>query len=667
MNIANEYIEHRLAANIRRLVREGRRSLLPPPAMLVSEWADKNRQLPETSAEPGQWRTSRMESSRAVMNCVNKKEVRQITFMGSSQIAKTEIINNIIGYKIDLDPCAIMVMQPTEKDARDYVQLKLEPMLEDTVCLRKKVAKKKSRDADNSMFRKKFIGGWIIIVSGNSPSATRSRSAKLTIGDDIDAIPIAFQREGDPILRLIKRSTTFPDSLNINISTPTRYGESRIETLYEQSNKQKIFVKCLHCEAEQLLLEENLYWEKEFDMFGKVLRHFPETARYACAECGVLLTEQERLTMLQHHARWIAERPWIIEHEGFFLNELSSQISSMKKVVDQIRNAGLDIKDGKFDFSDAHEEKVEALFNTVFGRTYQPIRGESIEAIELLDRVEDYITKEDKKIPDDVQLLTTSIDVQEGMRGAAQRLEINVWGWGEKEEGWLIFRDNFPGNIKDLNSENSPWKRLEEFFKLTWKRKDGVELGQVVKMIDAGYETQTVYDFTAGRIREGIYAIKGASRYGADLLPRKLSPVNKGKSVLIVIGTQAAKAEIYGRLKNIKTPGARYIHYPRCYCDATYFKQYAAEQAVRKFTQYAEYIIFEKIKKQDANEAIDLHVYAYCGMKLLNPNWLRLKETNKRKSLQINQEQLFESSAAPVEKKQPQVFRRPVKNFASSW
>jgi len=660
MKINYKIIEIILNKNLQRVIFEGRKSLLPPPSILVSDWADANRMLPETSAEPGKWRTKRAEHTRTIMNSVNDPEVRMITIMGSSQWGKTEMMNNIIGYKIDVDPCSVMVMQPTEKDARDYVQFKLESMLNDTPVLRAKVATKKSRNSENTIFRKKFVGGYIIIVSGNSPSATRSRSAKLTIADDIDAIPILFQREGDPILRLIKRSTTYPDHLNINISTPTRAGESRIETLYNQSNMQRYFIDCPHCGHSQTMVEENLYWQKDVDMFGKVIAHYPETAAYRCVKCSCLITEAERIEALLK-GKWIAEHPYIKHHVGFFLNELSSSLSTMEKVVRQIIDSGLDIINGQFDFTNAHEEKVEALFNTTFGRTYQPVRGETIEAIDIMDRVENYVDEQNKLIPNEVLLITAAVDVQGGMHGEDQRLELNVFGWGDKEETWLLYRTKIAGNVRDLTSDSAVWRTVDKYWDLKWKRKDGIELSISIKVIDSGFETQVVYDYTAGRMREGLYAIKGATKYGADLLPRKLSPVNKGKTMLLVIGTQLAKHELFSRLKKITAPGPRYIHFPKIYCDADYFKQLAAEQAVRKYVGLHEFIVYEKRKKSDANEAIDLLVYNYAAMKLLNPNWQKLKQNLDKKAIELNPS-LFETNELPKERK---IIKK--KNFVTNW
>src|SRR5258706_1510959 len=71
----------------------------PPPRFTISEWADEKRRLsPESSAEPGQWHTARAEYQRGMMDAFNEPQVEMVTLMTSSQVGKTEMVNNIIGY-----------------------------------------------------------------------------------------------------------------------------------------------------------------------------------------------------------------------------------------------------------------------------------------------------------------------------------------------------------------------------------------------------------------------------------------------------------------------------------------------------------------------------------------------------------------------------------------
>jgi transposase len=54
-----------VAPNLVQALRRAHQAFSPPPALTVSQWADKHRQLsPEDSAEPGQWSTGRAEYLR---------------------------------------------------------------------------------------------------------------------------------------------------------------------------------------------------------------------------------------------------------------------------------------------------------------------------------------------------------------------------------------------------------------------------------------------------------------------------------------------------------------------------------------------------------------------------------------------------------------------------
>jgi len=71
----------------------------------VSQWADEYRFLSsEASAEPGKWHTDRAPYQREMMDAVNDPRTEMVVIMSSAQVGKTEIINNIIGYNVHLDP-----------------------------------------------------------------------------------------------------------------------------------------------------------------------------------------------------------------------------------------------------------------------------------------------------------------------------------------------------------------------------------------------------------------------------------------------------------------------------------------------------------------------------------------------------------------------------------
>ena len=145
------------------------RNFRPPAKLTVSEWADKRRRLsPETSAEAGPWRTSRTPYLKEPMDAFNDPKVNRIVMVASSQVGKSELELNIIGYIIDQDPGSILYVQPTLDDAKKFSRLRVAPMIRDSKL---KVADIKAKDSGNTILQKSFPGGMLTITGSNSASA----------------------------------------------------------------------------------------------------------------------------------------------------------------------------------------------------------------------------------------------------------------------------------------------------------------------------------------------------------------------------------------------------------------------------------------------------------------------------------------------------------------
>ena len=148
---------------LRRLWRVNRKqidSALVPDDLTVSQWADKYRRLsPESSAEAGPWRTKKTPYLKEVMDAFTDPTVRHIVMVAASQVGKSEAMNNIIGYIIDQDPGSILMIEPTNGDAREYSKLRIAPMVRDTKVLRNRVAKTLRGDTGNTILQKSYPGG----------------------------------------------------------------------------------------------------------------------------------------------------------------------------------------------------------------------------------------------------------------------------------------------------------------------------------------------------------------------------------------------------------------------------------------------------------------------------------------------------------------------------
>ena len=107
--------------------------LKPPPKLTLSEWADLYRMLSsEASAETGKWVTARAPYQKEIMDAVSDRETKKVIVMSSSQVGKTEIILNIIGYYIDYMPCPMMLVMPIEEMLKSFSKDRLSPMINAT-------------------------------------------------------------------------------------------------------------------------------------------------------------------------------------------------------------------------------------------------------------------------------------------------------------------------------------------------------------------------------------------------------------------------------------------------------------------------------------------------------------------------------------------------------
>jgi len=214
----------------------------------VSQWAEKNRRLsPESSAEAGPWRNERTPYLVDIMDAFTDPKVNKLTVVAASQVGKSEVELNIIGYIIDQDPGSTIYVQPTLDDARKFSRLRIAPMIRDSKPLRKKVSDVKTRDSGNTILQKSFPGGMLTITGSNSPSALASTPARYIIGDERDRWASSAGTEGDPWALAEARQTTFYNAKSIEVSTPTIKGASNIENGFFAGTQERWCHKCPDC------------------------------------------------------------------------------------------------------------------------------------------------------------------------------------------------------------------------------------------------------------------------------------------------------------------------------------------------------------------------------------------------------------------------------------
>ena len=569
--------------------------LRPPPDLTISDWADQNRRLSsEASAEPGQWRTSRAEYQRGIMAAISDAAIETVVIMSSSQIGKTEVLNNCVGYHIDQDPAPIMVVMPTERDAETWSKDRFSPMARDTPCLQGKIADPRSRDGNNKILHKRFPGGHLTIVGANAPSGLASRPIRLLFCDEVDRYPFSAGAEGDPVNLAKKRTVTFWNRKIVLVSTPTNKGASRIETAFEESDQRRFWVPCPECGVEQVLTWLQVQWDKASD--GS---HKPETVRYHCSDCNAAWRDETRWAAVSQ-GRWIAEQTFS-GTAGFHLNEIYSpwvRLETMVRTFLSARAGG--------------DEAMKTFVNTSLGETWVEA-GEAPDWQRLYDRREAW---QSSTVPEGGLFLTAGADVQK------DRIEVDVWAWGRGLESWLIDHIVIEGGPDRVDA----WDDLTQLLHKTWPHVSGAQLKIARLAIDSGYEAPAVYAWSrkAGFAHVSpVKGVEGFNRASPVSGPTFVDATEGGKRLrrgarLWTVAVSTFKAETYRFLRLARptneeqAEGAGFpagtIHLPD-WVDSEWLKQFTAEQLVTVLTKRG-FAKLEWQKMRERNEALDCRVYA---------------------------------------------------------
>ena len=567
----------------------GAAAMLPPRDITVSQWADENRVLTGgAAAERGQWRTRPYQ--REPMDVLSPSHpCRQVVVLSGAQILKTEVLLNFIGFIADVDPGPVLVVEPRTEDAKALSKDRVAPMFRATPALRGKIAPVKSRDSSNTTLHKVLANGagQITLTGAISPSGLAMRPIRYALLDEVDRYPASAGTEGDPVSLAIQRTAEFAHNKKIVMaSTPTIKGVSRIELAWRESDQRDYFVPCPQVRV--LPGARVRRWHRAGPgVAGGEARRRRRTAAPGASE---LIPHRLKAEMVERGEYRAANPSSPIP--GFRV----SQLISPKKSWGEIAVEFLAAKKSP--------ETLKAFLNTVLAELWEETHEVATDAHALWNRCEPF----EAEAPDGVALITAGVDVQ------ADRLEMEIAGWGRDEESWSIAYHVIPGDV----TRNEVWEHLEGLLLSEYLHASGLPMRIVATCIDCGFKDATVLRFTRDRYNRRVYATKGRAGE-SPIWPRK--PSRKNQTPFFMIGVDAAKTAIYDRLK-IRDVGPGYCHFP-IGRDLEYFEQLTAE---RKFTRYHNGFPKQEWRKpaNARNEGLDARVLAYAALHALYASGLKL-------------------------------------------
>ncbi len=570
----------------------------PPPRMTVSEWADRFRCLPpDYAAEPGRWDTSRAPYQRAVMDAFTQKGVRRVVAMLAAQLGKSEILTNVLGRFIHLDPCPALMVQPNIEAAEGFSKERLAPTIRETPVLRRLIADPKTRDSGNTLLKKIFPGGFLALVGSNSPAGLAGRSIRLLLVDELDRFEASAGTEGDPFSLAEKRTSNFWDAVIGVFSTPTDE-TSRIAAEYSLGSQEEWRHQCPNCGEWQWVTLWDMRYEYEVYTVDGRNSHKVTAVFWRCPDCGREYTEAQVRNFPQ---QWVALNPGIRHIRSFRANSFASPWVTWGRIVAEYLDAGEDA------------EKIKTFVNTRLAEVYRP-KGEIKDERVLMMRRERY----DADLPEGVLLLTAAVDVQDN------RLEYEICGWGEGEECWGIKKSVVLG----VPDQQKTWDELDEQLDRLYRFADGAGLRVARTFIDSGgHYTKEVYRYCLKNGRKQRYAIKGHRLHGVPIIYQIGQA--KGYAIpLVMLGVNEGKEYVMQRLINVKQPGPMYFHFPdddRRGYDQLYFRGLIAEKKEPKVVKGRNVMVWKNVSPDGRNEPLDLRVYNLACLYSLNPDWAAYK------------------------------------------
>lgn len=464
--------------------------------------------LPPGSAEPGPWRSSRTPYLIPILQAGADFRFRRVIMVMGSQLGKTEALLNLIGWRLDDDPCPILYVSPTQRQAESISRDRLGKMLKSTPSLWAKL----TRGHADKISEKWISGVRLGFAWAGSATELASHPAGMVLVDERDRMDGSTGGEGDPVSLAEARTATFPDGKVVVCSTPTLEGASPIWRLWEEGTQHRWAWPCPHCDEYFVPTLELLRWPE-----GCTAHQALKAARLACPECGSEIEDRHRAGM---NTQGVFLAPGQRIESGEVIGEAPesdtasfwvSGLCSPWRTFGQRAKAFIEATHSKT------PERVQAVINTQLGELYR-LKGEAPDWTRVTELRGGY---ESGTLPAGVQVLTLGVDVQ------GNRLVYAVRGWGVNSESWLIEA----GELWGETAHAPVWADLGALLERTW---DGMAIRRA--FIDSGFNPSgprtdnVVYAFCR-QYRGRAYPAKGHATLDKPLKAAMIDVTHRGRTV----------------------------------------------------------------------------------------------------------------------------------------
>lgn len=284
----------------------------PPKSQAPSEWALKNRRLPDDAAIPGPFDASRTPWAAEIEDAFHNPKYRRVIEVCGSQMSKTESCLNIIGERMDNNPGPGIYVGPSKSFVTGQMEPRLMTMIDQAETLSEKIARGKK----SNQTRKKISGVDLRLAWAGSATELASFPASFAIIDERDRMDGNVKGEGDPVELVETRGDTYYDFTLAVFSTPlignvetvhckttnlTRWDEAEPEQvhsptwkLWQEGTRHEFAWPCPVCDEYFIARFDLLKWPK-----GLSPAEAAKQAYIECPHCGGVIEDHHKADMNQ--------------------------------------------------------------------------------------------------------------------------------------------------------------------------------------------------------------------------------------------------------------------------------------------------------------------------------------------------------------------------------
>lgn len=454
--------------------------LRPVADISTTEYATKERKLPDAIGDPMDWDPLKTPYIIGVQNALDAAGVRIVVLQSSARWGKTIAAENLCMKHWRYGPSYnVLWYMHSQQDLSDYVDERFEWMLQNHKEVDDKIH---WGDPRNGRFRKQ-IGTSLLLMKAATPGTTRGKAAPIIIADELDAYEKRVRSAMDTLIN--NRQREFGANAIAYICSHPDAGPLGVAGMIAKSTKHVWWWRCPKCRRastpcqgfdmrmawnvpELMKLREDMDPVKFLAMVRKEARLIcpyrdcsfavDEAHRLPMSNAGVWLQPQQRLKP-DGKVTGLATTGRVM---GFVGHAMMSPFVTIGELAEEWASAKM-TADDTHDDTKLREETVKSLGEEYGGadqdsniEPWTVVRGRLSAPYEM------------KVVPAGCMFLTAFVDVQ------GDRFEVVVIGWDLAKQGWLIDRfsmKEWPRDVlrrkaafQDLDPANrlSDWDILED-------------------------------------------------------------------------------------------------------------------------------------------------------------------------------------------------------------